>query len=249
MLIELSKNSWLLKITILVIFVVGIGLWQKGIDNYTLTDKYTRTDSSGLLKNSAEAFTYFYYYLDLYPVWTVYTPKIYSEEGARQIFTEQAESLMMDHSSYILWGEHGKTLLLLFDAYLNGSAEDITVTTFNIYFFGLSLMLLFVVFYLIRMPLLGFILVGFLGSNPYQLYEVYIRENIFSLAISVLIFLLAVNLPLLKDVIKDELKLKRYLFFAAIFSGFILGTMAHIRAEALSIILSCIVVYIFVPRL
>jgi hypothetical protein len=181
-------------------------------------------------------------------VWTVYDPKVQSVEGAQQIFNEQAETLMMDHSSYILWGEHGKTLILLADAYYKNSTKDLSTVTFNATLFVLSLVLIFSVFYILRMPLLGFILTTLLGSNPYQLYEVYVRENIFSLNISVLILLLAINLPLFKNNFETIKKSFYYLLFATGLSGLLLGTMSHIRAEAISTILSCFVIYIFIPK-
>lgn len=223
----MPRSYYLLFLVLGLVLLVG---WQINIarSSENLDSSYTRTDATGLMIAAARPFTYFYYYLNLYPLRTKHEPLIYSKEGAQKIIKEYPQTLWMEHSYYVLWGEQLRTPLLLIDAFLKGSPVNPSIKPFSIIFFVTSLALLLVSFFLIRRPLLGIILVLLLGSNPFQLYEIYANENIFGFNISLLLFILAINLPLLTN-----LDLPHYFPpLASIFSGVILGAAMHIRTEA-----------------
>ena len=73
---------------ILAVLIVGIGVWQytiyKGIDSATYIGKtYARTDATGLNFAAGSSFTYFYYYLGLYPLAVLDANGLdYSKNGA-----------------------------------------------------------------------------------------------------------------------------------------------------------------------
>ena len=262
----LKKNIFL-KHFFLVILIFLILLWQlqfylnpKKIDN-----SYTRPNTAGLRAIFLKHFLYFYYYLGLYPLVPYITPieyteegkinqKItepnlvlpieYSKEGALNLLKNHGEIIHMDLENVILWGDNVKTLMFFPDVIIRGTAINPSVKTFNALFFIFSLVLLSISFYYIKKPLLGIILILLLGSNPYQLYEVYGNENLFGVHISTLMILLAINLPFLLP--KEKIK-PRHLSLIAI-SGIIMGTMAHIRMEILTLLASCFLIYFFIPK-
>lgn len=226
----------------LVLGLLLLVIWQLNIARFPerLDSSYTRRDATGLMIEAARPFTYFYYYLNLYPLRTTHEPLIESKEGAQKILEEYPQTLEMDHSFYVMWGEQARSPLLLIDAFLKGSPVNSSIKSFSIIFFITSLALLLISFFLIRRPLLGIILVLLLGSNPFQLYEVYANENIFDFNISLLLFILAINLPLFTNLNLSPATLT----LVSIFSGVMFGTAAHIRTETLPILGVLILVYL-----
>src|SRR3989338_2760417 len=63
--------------------------------------------------------------------------------------------------------------------------------------FTLSLILLYFAFWYARLEMLGLITVILLGSNPFQLFEIYNNHNIFGWPIIINLTLLALYLPIL----------------------------------------------------
>lgn len=222
-------------------------VWQLTfyLQSNKLTSVYTRTDSSGLSYGASKQFLYFFYYLNLYPVVSRVAPTDFSIEGARDLLKNHSKDIYMDYDFMVMWGDNVKNLMYFPDAILNGSAENPSVKTFSVILFVCSLLSILISFYSINKLGLGVMLVLFLGSNPFQLYEVYNNENLFSVHISVLIILLSINLPLFLSIKRP----KYYSEIAIIASGIIIGTVASIRVEILALVISCLMIYLLIPRL
>src|SRR3989339_818124 len=191
---------------ILAVLIVGIGVWQytiyKGIDSATYIGKtYARTDATGLNFAAGSSFTYFYYYLGLYPL------AVLDANG-------------LDYSK--------------------NSAEFISVRDINFLFFVLALAALAICSITTKQVALGISLVILVGSNPFLIYELYGRENIFGLGAIVFIAVFSLLMPIF-FLAKNPHRF--YLYGSAIFRGVMFGFIQHTRSEYTVVILSCLFVY------
>jgi hypothetical protein len=93
-------------------------------------------------------------------------------------------------------------------------------------------------------PWLGVALVVLLGSNPFQLFEAYRRENVFGWPIAVFCLLLAALIPLLA-----RRATARYAWAVAIASGVVVGTALHIRVENGAMLLTVAFGFLIAPGL
>ncbi|MFP4056583.1 MAG: hypothetical protein ACLF0G_06920 [Candidatus Brocadiia bacterium] len=218
---------------LLLLCCYAILLWQ-----YTfaataprLDDSYRLTASTGLHQESR--FVYFLYYLGLFPVATELEEVAYSREGAERILEEHGESLVMEVGHTIRMGEPGKAFLYLPGAWMRGSPAFLSVRVAHAMAFALALVALFGAFWAVGRPLLGAVLVALLGSNPFQLYEVYGNENVFGWPITAGIAVLALYVPLL-----GRRPGRGWRWAAPVLAGALLGTLAHVRSEALVLLVS-----------
>jgi hypothetical protein len=187
-------------------------------------------------------FTYFYYYLGLFPV-ALEPPRAdveYSRAGALRLMTDHGNDLVMESGHAIRYGDLGRILLYLPDVHLKGKPENPSVRRCNSGAFVLGLLALFVAFWWVRQPILGALLVLLLGSNPFQLFEVYVNENVFGWPITACLFLLALHVPLLSG--------RRcspwYLWTLPVLSGLLMATVRQVRSEPACVILSAVFSYL-----
>lgn len=200
--------------------------------------EYSRKDASGFSHDYGKEFIYFYYYLDLFPLTTSYSPIIYSREGALNNIREHGDSLLMEYGHWSRLGENVKILLYLPHAYINGSPSNPSIIPFNRIIFIMSLLAVYLAFWKFGFPLLGFCISILIGSNPFLLFETYGRENIFALMAVTTLFLLSLNFVFFKNPKKNI-----YMWILPILSGIIIATAAHIRAENSVLMISCLFVY------
>ncbi len=205
------------------------------------------TSSSGA--NPEEVyFIYFLYYLGLYPVafkdiseiTTKHGNEIFSKDWAKSHLAEYGDELIMEIGWTTRSGGHLTRYLLLLDAYLKGLPIGNTFRTSSIIMFIISLLALFYAFWWIGQPLLGILAVMFVGSNPFQLFEVYYRDNIFGWVISIAIIMLALYLPLMNS----KPPSKYYVWGLALLSGILLATVLQIRTEPGLIVLGCLFIFL-----
>lgn len=222
---------------ILSIFLLIIVVWQAGyyLNAEHITNEYRRKDAGGFAYHRAHHFLYFFYYLGLFPVVSD-AEKVYSEEGAAAIIEEKGETLMMEYGHWSRLGESARIWAFLPDAWLRQTAKDPSITLFNSLFFLTGLLLVFAAFWRAGLPLIGFLLVLFIGSNPFYLFETYANQNIFSLSTSVALILLALYLPV---IFSQERKSE---WLIAVFAGVLIGFACNVRAENLPVIVSCVLV-------
>jgi hypothetical protein len=139
-------------------------------------------------------------------------------------------------------GDRGKAYLYLFDAWMKGVPWNPSLKPSSRFAFILSLASLFAAFWWIRRPIFGALIVVFLGSNPFQIYEVYGRDNVFGWSISAAILLLALHVPLLRRWKPDE----RWAFAWPILVGLFIATLRTVRSEPATLLASAGITYAFV---
>jgi hypothetical protein len=235
------------RIFILIVGCVLITVWQSLFlfNNSKLDTNYQIRDVTGLQHWVLPRFFYFYYYLGLYPM----APEnkdnlVYSKEGAKREISENGDNLLMEIGHCIRSGDHGKIWLYLPDAFIRGNVENPDVRLCHAFFFTLALIILFISFWWVGQPLLGTITIMLLGSNPFQLFEVYTNENTFGWAISIALITLGLHLP----IFTNKKRSPYYLWTIPILTGIILGTVRQIRTEPMIIIVSAALSYLVISE-
>lgn len=143
------------------------------------------------------------------------------------------------------YGDHAKAYLYLPDAYWKGNADAPSLSPSSFLAFSLALLGLFVQGCRYGYPTLAAALVLLLGSNPFQLQEIYNRSNIFSWTITVAIVSLAFQLGCL---LEPEAKTAR-LPLSSVILGILLGSMRQVRSETCLIAASIAVSFLLLRRL
>ncbi len=230
--------------------LIGIVLWQSvffrhGDPETTLESPYRLEASGGVLAWQPD-FVYFLYYLNLYPVASISTSRFeYSVEGARRAIAEQGHTLVMDRYWTMRYGDLAKTYLYLPHVWLKGRPVRPRMLHANALGFTLALLALFAAFWSAEKTLLGVLLVALIGSNPFQVYQVYANNNVFGWPITVSVLLMALHVPLMRD------RPPRLLTALAIafLSGLLLGSVRQIRTEPVLVMVSALGVYLTATRL
>ena len=220
------------RVLLLLVGLAALLVWQyvffsHGDPDTSLWTGYRLEASNGVAEWQPE-FVYFLYYLNLYPVVSLAQgPRDYSVEGARRLISEQGSTLAMDRYWTIRYGDLGKTYLYLPNAWLKGRAARPRMLPANAAAFTAALLALFAAFWYVRKTALGAILVLLLGSNPFQVSEVYANNNLFGWPITIMVLLLALHVPL----IHQEGGYRGWILLLALVSGVLLGTMRQMRTE------------------
>ena len=239
------------SLALLGVALVAIPLWQSTFMRrlHNLDGTYRITAARGIADQDVSGFFYFFRHLGLYPVAISaerpdYNSRYYpvaslavpaddSKEGARRHIVQDGSRLIMDSRWTFRAGDRGKIFLFYPDALIRGTTRNLSVRPFHQLLFITGLCALFFAFWWVRQPLLGVLLVLFLGSNPFQVYEVYVNENIFGLSISTVIWILAFHIPLM-----GRRAPPRYMWVVPFLTGMFLATVRTIRPDPTTIILS-----------
>ncbi len=235
---ERRTQRW--PIRLLVAICVLVALWQFSffVRPGMLDSHYRNTGSTG--RHWEGRFAYFYYYLNLMPVASTNPDPPMSKEGAKQFFETQGETLVQDINPTWMSGEFGKIFPHLFHAAIQGKPESTSYRPFSAFLFTTSLLALLVAFWWRGRPLLGLLLTILLGSNPFQVFEVYGNENVHGTMISIAIWMLALH----AGVLTRKMIALRWLFAVAIVSGLLLATVRTGRSEPATLILSAMATYL-----
>jgi hypothetical protein len=243
---------------VLVVGLLTIVIWQWGFasSRAKIDDTYKLTASSGL--HNEQYFVYFYWYTGLFPVASTAafipcgyrcTPRQESlaptkiEPGAAEsLMRSRPETLVMDASWTWYAGDRGKIFLYMLDTWLKGAPWRPSVKPFHRFAFTGSLALLFFALWWVRRPVLGAAAVAFLGSNPFQLYEVNVNENVFGWSITTAILMLAIHVPLLTQRRIDP----RIAFAWPIVTALLMATIRTFRSEPIPILAGALLSYAFV---
>jgi hypothetical protein len=224
--------------------LVGILLWQGLLFLRPEESRYPLKASGGILPWQRD-FVYFLYYLNLYPVATeAPPPRELSKEGARRLLETQGGSLVMDRFWTIRYGELGKTYLYLPHSWLQGR-PGYQMKYANGPPFVLALVALFTGFWWLGFARLGLILVVLVGSNPFQVSEVYANSNVFGWPITITVLVLALHLPLLGE----RRPSATYYWSLPVVTGLILATIRQVRSEPVLVIASAALAYLFASPL
>jgi len=236
-------------VSVLLLGLVLIAAWQRDFYRHAslLDDRYLHRESTGM--NEEWRFVYFLYYLGLVPVVTHEGhARLKAEAGynkfdraaAERVVREQGESLSMEEGQTVRAGDLGRILLYLPYAMWAGDTRDPKLAPTHATLFAFALGALYTAFWWVRDPVLGALAVALLGSNPYQLYEVHARENVFSWAITAGVLTLALSLPLLRR------RSGRWVWLAPLAIGLLLACVRQVRPEPVAILgsagLACLLV-------
>jgi len=212
-------------------------LWEGSLGSPTY-----RLQASGGMLGWQQDFLYFLYYLNLYPVATVTEePLEMSREGAERVFQTRGDTLVMERFWTVRYGDLLKTYLFLPDAYADGKpAERPLMVLANASAWIFALLALYVAFWNVGQPILGALLVLLLGSNPFQVSEVFAYNNVFGWVITTGVLALALTLTFLVDRRPSWVAIA----LAPIATGLLLATVRQIRTEPVLVGASVLLAYL-----
>lgn len=237
--------------TVLLCGLIAIVLWQSiffrhGDPETTLASSPYRITASGGIVPWQSDFVYFLYYLNLYPLASIAPgPREYSVEGARRLIAEQGRTLVMDRYWTVRYGDLAKTYLYLPHVWLKGRPVKPRMLHANALAFTLALLVLFAAFWSAGQTPLGVLLVLLIGSNPFQVQEVYANNNLFGWPITLTVLMLGLHLPFMRD------RPPRIAVAVAIalLSGLILGSLRQLRTEPALVAASAVGIYLTANRM
>ena len=227
------------RLIVLLAGLVAIALWQTSFRNAKLDPTWRLTASSGL--HEEHRFVYFLRHLGLFPVANEIPPEPDTEEGAERWLQTRGDTLVMELGHTIRYGELGKTFLYLPYAIWKDRTARLRVEPTHYLAFTIALLALFTAFWWARRTLLGGITVVLFGSNPFQLFEVYGNEEVFSWNITTAILILALHVPLLLSHPK-----RAYAIALPIATALLLATIRQVRTEPILIGGSALLAYLAV---
>jgi hypothetical protein len=227
---------------VLVLGLVGIFFWQRGLANSPrhYDDTYRVSASAGM--HAESRFYYFLRHLGVYPLATIETQRADTRAEAERILREKPRSLYLDFGVTFRSGDRGRVYLYWADTLLNRRESDArkpSIRTANAAGFVLGLWGVFAALWWLRRPTLAVILVAILGSNPFQLYATYFQQNVFAWPINAMLLALAVNLPLFDGAARRS----KLPWAIALTTGLLLATLRTVRSEPAALVGSAVMVY------
>ena len=185
------------RIGALVVGLLALVWWQAGFasPSAVVDARYKVTASTGI--NREPQFVFFLHHLGLFPIATDAPIRADTKEEALRQLREEPTSLKQDEGSTFRSGDRGRTFLYLLDAWLRKASVAPRIMPANAAAFTIALAALFAAFWAIGRTLQGAALCVLFGSNPFQLFAVYRQENVFSWAVTALVLVLAINVPVM----------------------------------------------------
>ena len=141
-------------------------------------------------------------------------------------------------------GDRGKMYLLWFDS-LFSEFNWSYIRTSSI-LFTTAILIFFLGFYQTPNKIFSIASTIFIGSSSFQLYEVYVNNNIFSLPISVTIFIMGINSFAFRDTLK---KISPGILATALFTGLLLGFVKQVRTEPVIVGISVGIIYLLMKSI
>lgn len=236
-----------INVAMLISGLVLIPIWQTSFARHTdgIENTYRQAGTGRMGQDFWREFFYFHYYLGLFPVISEESAQEYSVEGAKALLRDHPDSILMEKRHKIRDGDLGQLFVFWVDALLRGTAEGATVRPFNVLVFCASLMALWAALWWAGYPGLGILLTVLVGSNPHQLYEVYVNEHVLGFAISFAFLMLALHVPLMGA----RAAPRWYPWFLPVFAGLCVAVARQIRPEPYQILVAIPVIYLTAPGL
>lgn len=232
------------RIALLVLALLSIVIWQGTFRDNTASLETDHKLEDGVFGSRQGEFVYFYHFLDLYPVSALENPRpAPNHEAAREALRERASELSLGEPY-----DRMSVALYLPDVLLGGDPYAPRQNTAAWLGFVFALCCLYTAFWSARLEFMGLAAVALLGSDPFQLYEVYVRNNIFGWTITIGLLVLAINLPLFMNhryYLKSRGWISAYMWLAPLVSGLLLGVFRHVRTESISAIAAALATYLF----
>ncbi|NGZ28607.1 MAG: hypothetical protein G8345_17160, partial [Magnetococcales bacterium] len=240
--LSLLKHSWFRWLWLCITAPILL-YWQFQLALQPQQLDHTYSNRAGVGVHREEAFVYFLYHLNLYPLATTLQEPEDSATEARRLIEQEADTLRTEVNHTARYGEHLKSHLLLLDALQKQSTRHPSYTFANGWAFRIALLALLISFCWAGYPFLATVLVVVLGSNPFQLHEIYARENVHGWVITTAIVLLALMVPVLK-----ANRGRIYPWFAALLSALWLGSVVHIRSEPVVMLLAVAAAFLLMEK-
>ena len=223
--------------------LLALLVWQTFLFRMPWPEAYPFHPSTGLAEQ--DKFVYFLYYAASFPIastknglnYQFYYTKgnvsaqantlEYSAADAQRLLRDNGQTLIMEWGHTIRSGQLLSTYLFLPDAWRLGSPQFAEMRVTNGALFIAALVSVYLMCWWVGRPVFGAVFVLLVGSNPFQLYEAYRHENVFSWPITAFCFMLALALPFLTG---ERLSIW-YAGAAAIVAGMFAATVRQIRPE------------------
>jgi len=241
---DTRRKKWLWIIIGGLLITAWQGVFLAQSDFLASDSQYRQNASSGL--HAEGRFVYFYYYLGWYPLATTTDPEdlTYSRDGAKKALRHPS-TLRTEMGHTTRYGDLGKVWLYFPHVWIFGFNPEPNLLTANTAGFIFALITIFSAAVYIERPVLGLVLVVLAGSNPFQLYETYVRHNVFGWPIIVLLLIIGIQLPLITSY---QITRKQRLLYPVITGG-LLSTVCQIRSEPATIIAGVGVSYLILNLL
>jgi hypothetical protein len=230
------RSPWILVLGILLILS-----WQRGLMNAPVhrDEALKLTASTGV--HDEPRFFFQLFHTGLYPlVSTGQLREDTSAEALRQLHEAPGE-LAMDSLVTFRSGDRGRVFLYFPDAlWFRRHAEVPRLRPAHALAWMASLCVLFAGFWAARRPILGAIIVAFVGSSAFALHHVYWEENVFCWPFIALAATLGLHAPLL-----DGRPPARWVpWGVAALTGLLLGAIRTVRSEPVALLASAAMVYL-----
>jgi hypothetical protein len=239
--------SLVVRLLVLLVAMTVVVKWQRGFipDTSVIESGHVVTASTGL--NRDKKFFFYLWHLNLYPIATDAPIHYDSKSEAQRLMRESPQELRQDEGTTFRSGDRGRTYLFFIDAWLNKRSLAVSIKPAHELAFVSGLLALVLSFWFIRRTLAGLGLALLLGSNPFQLHAVFKQENVFSWAITAMIWLLAIHVPLLerRDPRRPPTRFDVYYpWVAAALGGFFLAFVRNFRSEPTVLVIAAPAVYL-----
>lgn len=228
------------RVWVLVVGLLAIVGWQAtfGRASAKLDHTYHVFASTGV--HDEQHYFFYLYHLGLYPLATDAPILHDTKNEAERLLRTAPDKLKQDTFVTFRSGDRGRVYLFYVDALLRHDAIKPSLRPASVLAFVTALCGLFTAMWWVQRPALGALLVVLLGSNPFQLHSVYSEENVFSWAITTMIAVLAIHVPLMGS----RPASRRYPWIAAVATGLFLATVRTVRSEGMPIILGAVLAYL-----
>ncbi|MEQ8319689.1 MAG: hypothetical protein RH946_05440 [Rhodospirillales bacterium] len=237
----------MLRFAVLVAALLSIVVWQETFRSNTESLETSYSLEDGVYGSRQGQYVYFYHFLDLYPIAALEDPRpAPTPEAARQALDERGREIELGNTFDRL-----SMPLYLPDIYLGGDPYAPRHNAASWLGFVFALCALYLAFWTARLEFFGLFVVALLGSDPFQLHEVYVRNNIFGWTITIGILIAAINLPLFinhRYFLKTRGFIATYIWLAPLASGVVLGAFRHVRTECISTFAATFVAYLFLSN-
>jgi hypothetical protein len=210
-------------------------LWQLSffLDPKRLPWDYQEGTALGMCTD-VEVFFLFFYHFDQLPVGVIDAvppPEPFDAETARELVRASGHRLRNEFAepcNTARYGDLGKVFLFFPAALARGSPTPITVVPATASLFVAGLLCVLVGFWRAGYAALGVLIVLLAGSNPFQLFEVYRRENVFSLPISTALIVLGTHVRWMAD----RGRIDGWAWLTAALTGAFLASVHEMRANS-----------------
>ena len=237
----------------IVLVAVLVAAWQHSLARDVPTapglssmGQYADVPAAGLCRGFPRLF-YFFYQFGQFPVATFLAgPLPKDRAGAERFVAKQGATLVMDFGRpcAVRCGDLGKIFMYVPGALLAGGPDPATVKPFNELLFVAGLVVAWIGLAAAGYPLLGLALVVLVGSDPFQLFQAYGKENVFSLPISVALLVLGLHVRLLVS----NARVDAGAWATAMFTGAFLAVVHEMRTEPALIGVSALATYLAIRR-